>query len=73
MAFGGAAHVFPEGGDRFFADLQQVYEEIGEDLPAGATDPRPGELPDQREDIEASGLFEPVVVRHFRLGDHVRR
>lgn len=27
--------------------------------------PRPGELPDQREGIEASGLFEPVLVRHF--------
>lgn len=61
----GATHVFPEGGDRFFADLQQVYDEIGEGLPEGATYPRPGELPDQREDIEASGLFEPVLVRHF--------
>ena len=64
VAFWGATHVFPEGGDRFFADLQQVYDEIGEGLPEGATYPRPGELPDQR-DIEASGLFEPVLVRHF--------
>jgi SAM-dependent methyltransferase len=65
VAVWGATHVFPEGGDRFFADLQQVYDEIGEGLSEGATYPRPGELPDQREDIEASGLFEPVLVRHF--------
>jgi len=65
LAFWGAAHVFPEGGDRFFADLQQVYDEIGEGLPAGVTYPRPGELPDQREDIGASGLFEPALERHF--------
>jgi SAM-dependent methyltransferase len=65
LAVWGATHVFPEGGDRFFADLQQVYDEIGEGLSEGATYPRPGELPDQREDIEASGLFKPVLVRHF--------
>jgi SAM-dependent methyltransferase len=65
VAFWGATHVCPEGGDRFFADLQQVYDEIGEGLPEGAAYSRPGELPDQREDIEASGLFEPVLVRHF--------
>lgn len=65
VAFWGAAHVFPEGGDRFFADLQQVYDEIGEGLREGVTYSRPGELPDQREDIEASGLFEPALVRHF--------
>ena len=65
VAFWGATHVFPDGGDSFFADLQEVYDEIGEGLPEGATYPRPGELPDQREDIEGSGLFEPVLVRHF--------
>jgi len=65
LAVWGATHVFPEGGDRFFADLQQVYDEIGEGLPEGATYPRPGELSDQREDIEVSGLFESVLVRHF--------
>jgi len=65
VAFWSATHVFSEGGDGFFADLQQVYDEVGEGPPEGATHPRPGELPDQREDIEASGLFEPVLVRHF--------
>ncbi|HEX5403115.1 MAG TPA: class I SAM-dependent methyltransferase [Pseudonocardiaceae bacterium] len=65
LAFWSATHVFPEGGDPFFADLQQIYDEIGEGLSEGATYPQPGELPDQGEDIEASGLFEPVSVRHF--------
>jgi SAM-dependent methyltransferase len=65
VAVWGATHVLPEGVDRFFADLQQVYDEIGKGLSEGATYPRPGELPDQREDIEASGLFKPVLVRHF--------
>jgi SAM-dependent methyltransferase len=65
VAFWGATHVFPEDGDPFFTELQQVYEEIGEGLPEGSTYSRPGELPEQREEIEASGLFELVLVRHF--------
>jgi hypothetical protein len=27
--------------------------------------PRPGELPDDREEIEGTGLFEDLVVCHF--------
>ncbi len=65
VAFWSATHVFPEGGDPFFTELQAVYDGIGEGLPEGATYFRPGELPDQCEDIEASGLFEPILVRHF--------
>ncbi len=65
LAFWSATHVFPEGGDPFFTELQPIYEEIGEGLPEGAAYPRPGELPEQREDIETSGLFEPVLVRQF--------
>lgn len=65
LAFWSATHVFPEGGDPFFWDLQPVYEEIGEGLPPGATHPLPGELPDQSDEIVASGLFEPVLVKQF--------
>jgi SAM-dependent methyltransferase len=61
VAFWSASHVFPEGGDPFFTELQQVYDEIGEGLPEGATYFRPGELRDQREHIEASELFEPTL------------
>ncbi|CAA9531216.1 MAG: hypothetical protein AVDCRST_MAG79-937 [uncultured Thermoleophilia bacterium] len=65
LAFWSAAHVFPDGGDPFFAELQEVYEEIGEGLREGEGRPRPGELPDDRQEIEDSGLFDEVLVRHF--------
>lgn len=65
LAFWAAAHVFPEQGDPFFHDIQAVYEEIGEGLPANATWPRPGNLPDQRLEIQASGLFQVVQIRQY--------
>jgi SAM-dependent methyltransferase len=69
LAFWGATHVFPAGGDPFFREIQDVYDEIGEglpgNLPEAAQFPRPGDLPDQRAEIEATGLFTDTVVRHF--------
>jgi SAM-dependent methyltransferase len=65
LAFWSATHVFPPGGDRFFRDIQDVYDEIGEGLPAGASWPRPGELPDDTAEIEGSGLFEDIRVQQF--------
>ena len=65
LATWNAIHVFPDDGDSFFAQLQDVYDEIGESLPKDATRPRPGELPDDRSEIERTGLFKDVVVRHF--------
>jgi SAM-dependent methyltransferase len=65
LAFWSATHVFPDDGDPFFAEIQDVYDEIGEALPPGTPRPRPGELGEQRAEIEASGLFEVVDVRHF--------
>jgi SAM-dependent methyltransferase len=65
LAFWDAAHVFPDGGDPFFVEVQDVYDEIGEGLPPGSARPRPGELEERRPEIEASGLFEVVHVRHF--------
>jgi SAM-dependent methyltransferase len=58
-------HVFPDGGDPFFREIQDVYDEIGEGFPPGTRWPRPGELPDDRAEIEASGLFEVVAVRQY--------
>ncbi len=58
-------HVFPERGDPFFREIQDVYEEIGEGLPPGPRWPRPGELTGDRAEIEASGLFEIIAVRQF--------
>lgn len=65
LAFWRASHVFPDGGDPFFDEIQEVYDEIGEGLPDGATWPRPGDLPEERGDIEASGLFDVLLVQHL--------
>jgi SAM-dependent methyltransferase len=65
LAIWSAEHVFPDDGDPFFREIQEVYDEIGEGLPPGAAQPRPGELGDYAEEITASGRFDPVHVRHF--------
>ncbi len=65
LAFWSAGHVFPDGGDPFFAEIQSVYDEIGEALPNGWVTPRPGELPDLSEEVESCELFEMVAVEHF--------
>jgi len=65
LAFWNADHVFPLGGDPFFREIQEVYDGIGEGLPLGNPWTRPGELAEQGAEIEASGLFEVVHVRHF--------
>lgn len=65
LAVWSTAHVFPVGGDPFFAELQEVYDAIGEGQPPGEARPAPGELADLRVEIEASGLFDVVAVEHF--------
>jgi SAM-dependent methyltransferase len=65
LAFWAAQHVVPAGGDPFFRELQDVYDEIGEGLPPGTGFPRPGELPGQRAEIAQTGLFTDITVRHF--------
>ncbi|WP_256253108.1 trans-aconitate 2-methyltransferase [Paenibacillus sp. UNC496MF] len=66
LAFWSAEHVFPDGGDPFFRDIQAVYHALGEGRPADQNDwPRPGELREYRYEIEQSGLFEAVHLRHF--------
>lgn len=65
LAFWSALHIFPDDGDAFFKDIQPVYEEIGEHLPADARWPRPGELQDQTTEVVSSGHFDMVLVRHY--------
>jgi SAM-dependent methyltransferase len=65
LALWGAGHVIPRDGDPFFEELQQVYDEIGESRPPDATVPRPQELADDRDEIEAGGLFEVVDVTQY--------
>ena len=65
LAFWEAVHVVPDGGDPFFSELQDVYDEINEGMPPGAGFARPDELTDWTAEIEASGLFTDVTVRLF--------
>jgi SAM-dependent methyltransferase len=66
LAFWDAVHVVPEsGGDPFFAQIQDVYDEIGSGMPADWVSPTPATLPDRKAEIEASGLFADVAVRRF--------
>jgi SAM-dependent methyltransferase len=65
LALWNAQHVFPTAGDPFFVEIQEVYDAIGEDLPPDAVRPGPGELPEETAEIEESGLFDIVHVRHF--------
>jgi len=65
LAFWSAEHVFPDGGDPFFRELQEVHEEIGEGSPPGAAFARPGELRSYEGEIAASRVFDLVHVRHF--------
>jgi SAM-dependent methyltransferase len=65
LAIWTATHVVPADGDRFFAEIQEVYNDIGEGLPAGTRFPEPGEVPDECADMEASGLFCVSSVRQF--------
>ena len=65
LAFWSATHAFPRDGDPFFDEIQEIYDEIGEGLPADASRPGPGQLPDQRSEIEDTGLFTPVAATQF--------
>jgi len=65
LALWGAGHVIPYDGDPFFEELQEVYDEIDESLPPGAPLPRPQELDDDREEIEASGRFEVIDITQY--------
>ena len=58
-------HVSSGGDDRLFGELQEAYVEAGEermDLP------HPDEVPDDRAQIEATGLFGDVAVRRYVVG-----
>jgi SAM-dependent methyltransferase len=67
LAFWNAEHVRPDGGDPFFGEIQDIYDEIGEGVPPGTPWLRPGELEERRGEIEAGGLFEIVHVQHFDM------
>jgi len=57
LAVWSATHVFPEHGDQFFTEIQEVYDEIGEGLPPGTEWPRPGSLRRSTWSVTAAGYF----------------
>jgi SAM-dependent methyltransferase len=65
LAFWEAAHVRPDGGDPFFAEIQAVYDEIGCGHPGGHLFARPDTLASEEADIAASGRFRDITVRRF--------
>jgi len=65
LAFWSASHVFPVDGDPFFAEIQQLYDELDDDPVDNIFRPRPGELADHSDEVRDSGLFQDVEVRHF--------
>jgi SAM-dependent methyltransferase len=69
LAFTTGSHAFPPGFDPFFAEIQRAYDAIGEgDLPWPP--PAPDQIPDARNEIERSGLFEDVrVARYLWISD----
>ena len=60
-----ASHVFPSGGDDFFVELQEVYDEIGEALPDDATRPSPAELAPPGVEAASNGLFVTTATERF--------
>jgi len=66
LAIFGCGHAFPRDADRFFFDIQDVYREIGEEHPAEAwPPPLPEDVPDMREELEASSLFTDFQSRRY--------
>ena len=65
LAIWEAIHVVPVDGDPFFRDIQEVYDEIGEGIPGGWEYSTVETLADHQAEIEATGLFTDVRVRHF--------
>jgi SAM-dependent methyltransferase len=65
LAFWEAVHVTTAGGDPFFAELQDVYDEIGEGRTPEHVFQTAETLASFEAEIEASGLFGDIVIRRF--------
>ena len=65
LAVWGAQHAFPVGFDPFFAEIQDVYDAIGESHPGEWPPPPPDEVSDATAEIESSGLFDNIQVTRY--------
>jgi SAM-dependent methyltransferase len=70
VAFWSAGHAFPAGFDPFFAEIQEVYDAIGESHPEEWPPPPPEQIPDEAAAIQATGLFEEIQVRRYVWEKH---
>jgi SAM-dependent methyltransferase len=70
LAFWSALHAFPPDYDPFFAEIQEVYDELGESYPGEWPPAPPDEVPDLAPEIEASGLFDHLRVRRYVWEKH---
>ena len=68
LAVWNSCHAFPDGFDQFFADVQAVYDEIGESHPTDWPPPLPEDVPDDSRAMAASGLFEVAGARRYVWG-----
>ena len=66
LAIISGGHAFPKDADRFFFEIQDVYRELGME-PKGEQwpPPLPVDVPDMREEIEATGLFADFDSRRY--------
>jgi SAM-dependent methyltransferase len=65
LAFWSALHAFPAGFDPFFAEIQDVYDAIDESWEGEWPPPPPEQVPDDADEVRASGLFDGVEVRRY--------
>jgi SAM-dependent methyltransferase len=63
-----SSHVFPEGFDPLFIEIQTLYDAIGESRSKDRQHtplPTPEEIPDARDDIERSNVFNDIRVKRY--------
>ena len=65
LAFWAAEHAFPEDFDPFFAEIQDVYDEIGESREGEWPPARPEDVPDASAEIGESGVFDTVAITRY--------
>jgi SAM-dependent methyltransferase len=64
LALGGTVNTLPDGGDRFWSEVQEDYEAVVPH-PDNRPPPRPEDVEDLRQRIENSGRFRFVLSRGY--------
>lgn len=64
LALGGVVHVLPERGDTFWVEVQEDYDAIVP-RPENRPPPRPDDVADLKQPMEASGHFRHLATRRY--------